>query len=70
MKAILESAALKNRGVFLTSETEEEKQVLENIWIQNGRPVEMARLGDGQFEITIAPTADIEGHPEKEEIVL
>ena len=68
MKAELESEELKNRGISLMSETDEEKQVLENIWNQNGRPVGMARLGDGQFEITIAP--DAEDCPEDEEIVL
>jgi len=68
MKAILEPAMLKNRGVSLTSETEEEKQVLENIWNQNGRPVMLTRLGDGQVEICLAP--DAKDSPKDEEIVL
>lgn len=58
LKAELEPEEMKYRGIFLTSETEEEKQVLENIWSQKGRPAMLGRLRDGQVQLVLAPTPE------------
>ena len=56
MKAELEVKEITLRGVLLTSETEEEKQVLMNLWLDKGRPAMLARLGDGNVQFGIAPS--------------
>ena len=57
MKAELESKEINNRGVILTSETEEEKQMLTKLWNQKAAPAMLTRSDDGQMEIIIAPKA-------------
>ena len=59
LHARLESDKVEYRGVNITGETEEEKQVLLNIWNQHGRPVALDRQG-GSVTITIAPVAEDE----------
>lgn len=61
MRAELEVKEIQYRGVSLTSETEEEKQVLNNIWNQKGQPAAWARLSNGQIQLVIAPTPDTHG---------
>ena len=61
MKVRLEPEGVQYRGISVVSETEEEKQILENIWIQKGRPVMFNRMTDGQVQLVMAPTsADVE----------
>lgn len=61
MKAELEPEEVQYRGVSLISETEEEKQIFENIWNQKGRPAMLGRMRDGNVQLVVAPT------PEKNE---
>jgi len=61
MKAELEPKEMQYRGVSLISETEEEKQVLTNLWNQKGGPAMLARYGDGNVQLIIAPSPDKEG---------
>ena len=58
MKAELESKEINNRGVILTSETEEEKQMLTKLWNQKAAPAMLTRSDDGQMEIIIAPAPE------------
>lgn len=64
MKAKLETIELKNRGVELESETEEEADMLSRLWTGKGRPVALIHLRSGaSFDIktgirlSIAPSA-------------
>ena len=57
MKAELESKEIKHRGILLISETEEESQVLTDLWIQKGRPAGFERKID-HVEIIIAPSPE------------
>lgn len=68
MKAKLETPALSNRGVELESETEEEKAVLLDLWLKDGRTVCLKKLASGVIDglgydikgnvrLSIAPTA-------------
>lgn len=61
MKAELEVKEMPHRGVSLISETEEEKQVLTNLWNQKGGPAMLGRMGDGNVQLVIAPSPDKEG---------
>ena len=56
MKASLEVRDVEYRGVILESETPEEKEVLERIWLGNARVVALERLLNGQVKIAVAPT--------------
>ena len=61
MKAILEETSIRHRGVILTSETDEEREILRNIWINKGRPASYGKLEGGNIEIVIAPTPEPAG---------
>lgn len=61
MKAELETKEILYRGVSLISETEEEKQVLTNLWNQKAGPAMLARAEGGQVQLIIAPSPDKEG---------
>lgn len=61
MKAELEPKEMQFRGVFLLSETEEEKQVLTNIWNQKGGPAMLGRMRDGNVQLVIAPSPEEKG---------
>ncbi len=56
MKAKLEPKEIQHRGVSLTSETEEEKQILTDCWVQQCSPAMFARVEGGQVELVIVPT--------------
>ena len=61
MKAELESKDIKpNRGVSLISETEEEKQMLVNLWNQKARPVMLLQIMGDEAQLVIAPTPEPE----------
>lgn len=63
MRAILEEASVQYRGVVLTSETDEERQILRNIWTGKGRPASVGKLDDGNIELVVAPTPEeADGH--------
>jgi len=61
MKAKLEDIPVKARGVEIESETEEEKQVLENIFNTHGRPAVLSRKDDGNVQLVVAPSFEDEG---------
>ncbi len=56
MKAELEPKEMQRRGVSLVSETEEEKQVLTDLWNNKGRPALWSKLQGGNVQLVIAPT--------------
>ncbi len=60
MKAELEVKEMQCRGVSLISETEEKKQVLTDIWNWQGRPAMLGRMSDGQVQLVVAPTPEVE----------
>ncbi|MBA7677960.1 hypothetical protein ES703_86227 [subsurface metagenome] len=64
MKARIEDIPVKGRGVEIESETEEEKQVIEQIWNTHGGLAMLTRKDDGNVELVVAPTVEDD---EKEE---
>jgi len=61
MKAKLEGSAVQYRGIIVESETDEEKEVLVNIWNTQGLPVAIGRAASPThlgFALTIAPYPD------------
>ncbi len=64
MKAKLETIPVKGRGVEIESETEEEKQILEQIWNTHGGLAMLTREDDGMVQLVVAPTVE---ENEKEE---
>lgn len=64
MEAKIESPGVKYRGVLLTSQNLEEKEILLNIWNNGGRPVTLYRNG-GNVCIGIAPTPEEEKDGDK-----
>lgn len=54
MKAKLEDKRIENRGVIITSETMEEKQLLFDIWHRGANPVVFSKEKD-MVSIVIAP---------------
>lgn len=57
MKVELEPEEIGNRGFFVISETEEEKEVLDNIWKNRGSVVMLGRMSDGQLQLAVAPAS-------------
>lgn len=60
MKARIESLPdieLSHRGIVVSSENEEEAEVLQNIMDTGGAAIMLARDDKGTVEITIAPPA-------------
>lgn len=55
MKARLEAIPVKGKGVEIESETEEEKQVLAQIWNTRGRLAMLTRKDDGMVQLVVAP---------------
>jgi hypothetical protein len=55
MKARLENLPVSTPGIVIESETVEEKEILNNIWVGRGGPVLMHRLADGNISLTVAP---------------
>lgn len=59
MKAKIENNPhLQNKGVELTSENDTEKLMLERLWNEHGRPVELSKNVDGSRSIVIAPSPE------------
>ena len=58
MKAIIEDIPFENRGIDITSETEEEKKHLEKLWTRRAAAVALTRHDDGNITLTIAPTKE------------
>lgn len=61
MKAKLEIIPVKGRGVEIESETEEEKQVLEQIWNTHGGLAMLTREDSGMVRLVVAPTVEEKG---------
>ncbi|GAH70244.1 unnamed protein product [marine sediment metagenome] len=51
-----EISSLINRGIDVTSETEEEKQQLERMWSRSAAAVMLTRNENGSVTLTIGPT--------------
>ena len=64
MKAKLENIPVQNSGIEIESETEEEKQVLENIWNTHGGLAVLSREEDGTIQLVVAPSLDEEAKHE------
>jgi len=60
MKAKLETIPVKRRGVEIESETEEERQMLDNIWNTHGGLVSRARTENGNIQLVVAPSAEVD----------
>lgn len=58
MKAEIEDIPFENRGIEVTSETEEEKQHLESLWTRSAAAVMLTRNNDGAVALTIGPTKE------------
>jgi len=58
LKAKVETIPVEGRGVEIESETEEEKQILENIWNTHGGLAMLTRQDDGQIALVVAPTVE------------
>ena len=58
MKAKLETQPFQVKGVELTSENDTEKLMLERLWSEHGRPVELTRNQDGSRTIVITPSPE------------
>jgi len=59
MKAKIEQLPSVNRGIEVTSETDEEKQHLENLWTRRAAAVVLSRNDGGSVTITFGPTDEI-----------
>lgn len=57
MKAKIEDIPVENRGIDVTSETEEEKLHLESLWTRRAAVVTLTRHDNGTVTLTIAPPA-------------
>ena len=58
MKAKLETIPVKGRGIEIESETEEETQILKNIWNTHGGLAVLTRKEDGNIQLVVAPTVE------------
>jgi len=58
VKVKLETIPVKGRGVEIESETEEEKQVLKQIWNTHGGLAMLTRKDDGNVQLVVAPTVE------------
>ena len=59
MKAKIEQLPSVNRGIEVTSETEGEKQHLENLWTRRVAAVMLSRNDGGSVTITFGPTKEV-----------
>jgi len=55
VKAKIEDLLIENRGIDITSETEEEKLHLESLWARSAAAVVLTRNTDGTVTLTIGP---------------
>ena len=58
MKSKVETIPVKGRGVEIESETEEVKQILENIWNTHGGLASMAKTENGNIQLVVAPMVE------------
>lgn len=58
MKARLETIPVEGSGVEIESETEEEIQMLKNIWNTHGGLAMLTRKDDGNMQLVLAPTVE------------
>ena len=58
MKVEIEDIPFENRGIEVTSETEEEKQHLETMWNRSAAAVMLTRNDNGSVILTIGPTKE------------
>jgi len=58
MKAEIETIPVENRGIEVTSETEEEKQHLESLWTRSAAAITFTRHDDGSVTMVIGPTRE------------
>ncbi len=58
MKAEIEALPVENRGIDITSETEEEKQHLESLWARSAAAGVLSRNDNGSVTLTIVPTKE------------
>jgi len=58
MKAEIEGIPSENRGIDVTSETDEEKQLLESLWTRSAAAVMFTRNDWGFVTLTIGPTKE------------
>ncbi len=56
VKVAIEDIPFENRGIEVTSETEDEKAHLETMWSRSAAAVMLARNDDGSVTLTIGPT--------------
>ena len=56
MKAEIEDIPFENRGIEVTSETEDEKAHLESLWSKSAAAVMLTRNDNGSVILTIGPT--------------
>ena len=56
VKAEIENIDTLNRGIDVTSESKEERMLLETIWCRSAGAVMYARNSDGSVTLTIGPT--------------
>jgi len=55
MKVKIEEIPVENRGIDVTSESEEEREHLEELWARRARVVALTRNGAGTVTLTFAP---------------
>lgn len=55
MKVEIEQIPFENRGIDVTSETAEEKEILERLWNQRAAAIVFTREDNGNVVLTIAP---------------
>ncbi|MBA7468389.1 hypothetical protein ES707_03637 [subsurface metagenome] len=55
MRAEIEDIPFENRGIEVTSESEEERQHLETMWSRSAASVMLTRNDNGSVALTIAP---------------
>lgn len=55
MKAEIEDIPFENRGIEVTSESEEERQHLETMWSRSAAAVVFTRNNDRSVTLTIGP---------------
>lgn len=60
MKAKVETIPVQARGVEIESETEEEKQILENIWNTHGGLASLERTPEGNVKLVVVPMVEKE----------
>jgi len=56
VKAEIENVDTQNRGVDVTSESDDERIFLETMWSRSAGAVMLSRNNDGSVTLTIGPT--------------